>query len=77
MTTATDMEQFVAEIENYASAVGRSPEWVLRQAIKAGWGVWARWKSGESSPTMANADRVRAWMAANPPQIAVAREAAE
>lgn len=61
------MEQFIAEIESYAAACGRPPQWVLRRAFNAGWGQWDAWKSGKSSPTMAVADRVRAFMRDNPP----------
>jgi len=69
-----DMEQFITEIETYAASIGRSPQWVLRASINAGWGQWDAWRAGKASPTMAVADRVRAFMRAHPPQ---AREAAE
>lgn len=62
------MEQFLAEVEAYADAVGYSPQWVLRRAINAGGGEWASWRAGKSSPTMARADLVRNYMAAHPPR---------
>lgn len=68
------MEKFLAEIEAYASAADTSPQSVLRRSCGYGWDVWSNWKAGQSSPTMASADRVRAWMASNPPK---AEEAAE
>jgi len=61
------MEQFVSQIQTYADAAGRTPQAVLRAAVGASWGTWAAWLAGKSSPTMAVADRVRDYMAANPP----------
>ncbi|AEM40553.1 hypothetical protein KvSKV_05765 [Ketogulonicigenium vulgare] len=61
------MEQFVTEVEAYAKAVGRPPQSILKSAVRASWRVWQAWLDGKSSPTMAVADRVRAYMAANPP----------
>ena len=61
------MEQFLVEVQDYAAAAGRSPVWVVKRAVGAQGGAWAKWLAGESSPTMATADRIRAWMAANPP----------
>ncbi|MCW1934555.1 hypothetical protein [Pararhodobacter zhoushanensis] len=72
------MEQFLSEIERYAAAAGVMPQSVLRRSCGYGWDVWDAWKRRKSSPTMVNADRVRAWMAANPPLDQAARvEAAE
>lgn len=71
------MEQFLSEIEEYASAAGIVPQRVLRLTCRYSWDVWETWKSGASSPTMVNADRIRAWMAANPPLVAQAPEAVE
>ncbi|MFC0160865.1 hypothetical protein CDZ97_10270 [Mameliella alba] len=62
------MEQLISEIEAYARAVGRTPQAVLRAAIDAGGREWESWKAGRSSPTMARVDRLRAYMADNPPQ---------
>ncbi|MCV2877589.1 hypothetical protein OE699_01885 [Sedimentimonas flavescens] len=62
------MEQLINEIEAYAKSVKRSPQWVLRKAFNAGWGQWDAWKAGTSSPTMAVADRIRAFMRDNPPE---------
>ncbi|MGO4854456.1 hypothetical protein ACEN2S_16670 [Phaeovulum sp. W22_SRMD_FR3] len=70
------MEQFIRDIEAYASAKRRSPQAILRDAIKANWGTWDGWCAGRSSPTMAVADRVRAYMAANPAPPPVSEDAA-
>ncbi|OOY16739.1 hypothetical protein [Thioclava sp. DLFJ4-1] len=61
------MEQLITEIEVYARHAGMKPQAVLRAAINAKWSSWAGWVAGTSSPTMANADRIRAWMRMNPP----------
>lgn len=66
------MEQLISEIEVYARAVERTPQAVLRAAIGAGWSEWESWRAGRSSPTMARVDRLRAYIAENPPK----REAA-
>ena len=64
------MEKLIADITAYAAATDRKPQWVLRQSYGAGWGVWAQWCAGEKSPTVAVADRIYAFMAANPPKPA-------
>lgn len=70
------MEQFIREIRNYAAGVGKSPQWVLRQAIGANWGQWDSWIKGASSPTLHTADRLRRWMEQNPPPESAAPEEA-
>ncbi|MEQ8258079.1 MAG: hypothetical protein RH980_18700 [Roseovarius confluentis] len=60
------MDQLISEIEAYADAIGRSPQWVLRAAINAGGGEWDSWKAGRSSPTMARVDRLRHYMVSHP-----------
>ncbi|EPX82077.1 hypothetical protein [Salipiger mucosus] len=62
------MEQLIAEIAAYARSVNKTPQAVLRAAIGAGWREWDSWKAGTSSPTMARVDRLRDYMAENPPQ---------
>lgn len=59
------MDQLISDIEAYADAIGRSPQWVLRAAINAGGGEWESWKAGRSSPTMARVDRLKEYMAAH------------
>lgn len=70
------MEQFISDIQAYASAVGRSPQSILRSAVNAKWGTWDAWGAGTSSPTLIVADRIRAYMADNPPRGAKAAEKA-
>ncbi|ANB32744.1 hypothetical protein M2324_001650 [Rhodovulum sulfidophilum] len=60
------MEQLIAEIEAYAAAWSKSPQKVLRDAIGASWGQWEAWKSGQASPTMRVADKLRDHMRTNP-----------
>lgn len=62
------MEQLISEVEAYARAIGQKPQRVLRDALDAGWREWDSWKGGRSSPTMARADRLRTYMAENPPE---------
>lgn len=62
------MEKLICDIESYAAAVGRKPQTVLRLAVGSGWGIWALWREGSSSPTIAVADRIYRYMAENPPE---------
>ena len=66
------MDELIAEVEAYAAAVERTPQAVLRDAIGAGWREWGSWKAGNSSPTMSRVDRLRVYMAENPPASAAA-----
>lgn len=61
------MEKLIAEIESYTSELGITPQKFLRDVLNAPWGQWDGWKVGKSSPTMRNADRLREYMAENPP----------
>jgi hypothetical protein len=61
------MEKLIADITAYAAATGVKPQTVLRAALGSGWSVWDAWVAGTSSPTLASVDRLRAYMAANPP----------
>lgn len=61
------MEKLIADISAYSASVGRKPQTVIRAATGHGWGVWDAWCAGRSSPTVAMADRIYAYMAANPP----------
>lgn len=63
------MEQLILEIEEYCSAKQIAPQKLLRDTINATWGLWQKWKDSEASPTMKVADRIRAYMAANPPAV--------
>lgn len=59
------MEQLISEIEAFCSARQIAPQKLLRDAISATWGLWQKWKEGKASPTVATADRLRAYMAEN------------
>ena len=61
------MEQFIREIESYASKRGTSPQALLRQTLNAEWSRWEKWTSRAASPRMETVERLRAYMAANPP----------
>lgn len=54
------------EIRAYAAAAGIKPTTVVQRSGIGGGGTWRKWEKGGSC-TMRNADRIRAWMAANPP----------
>jgi len=58
------MEKLIRDIETCAAEIGITPQKLLRDAINAEWGRWQRWKAGEASPTVLNADRIYAHMAA-------------
>ncbi|MCZ4268998.1 helix-turn-helix transcriptional regulator [Rhodobacteraceae bacterium G21628-S1] len=60
------MEQFIHEISLYAQRTGRTPSTVIQKAGVSG-GKWRKWESGESSPTLNTVDRLRKYMAENPP----------
>lgn len=60
------MEQFLEEFAAYANAIGRSPQYILRQAIGANWRQWNAWVEGKSSPTLHTVDKIRKYMAHNP-----------
>lgn len=62
------MEKLISEIEAYSAEAGIKPQKLLRDAIDAGWGQWAGWKAGRSSPTMAVVDRVCGYMSIHPPE---------
>lgn len=61
------MEQFIREVETYARAQGVTPQVFLRQVLNAEWSRWQKWLQREASPRMETVERVRAYMAANPP----------
>lgn len=61
------MEQFISEIRTYAAAVGVKPGTVLQRAGGLSGKVWPTWEAGTATCTLAMADRIRAYMAANPP----------
>lgn len=61
------MDQFLYDVGIYADAFGVQPTTVVQKAKAGGGSTWASWVSGQSSPTLNTADRVRRYMSANPP----------
>lgn len=61
------MEQLISEIQTFASAQGVTPQKFLRDVIGASWNTWQKWRDGESTPTMAVADRIRTHIADSKP----------
>jgi len=62
------MEKFIAEVEAYASEVGSSPSTVIQKAGGGGGHSWKRWQAGGDC-SIRVAERIRAYMAANPPSM--------
>ena len=63
------MEQFISEIRAYAAALGVKPGTVLQRAGGLSGKVWPTWEAGTATCTLTMADRIRAYMAANPPTL--------
>lgn len=61
------MEQLIAEIERYAAACGVKPGTVLKRAGGYGGRAFAEMKAGKRAITLPMADRIREYMAKNPP----------
>jgi len=61
------MEEFISEIRAYATRVGVMPTTVIQRAKAGNGSTWRRWESGDSSPTLQTVDRLRNYMAENPP----------
>jgi len=61
------MEQFLSDIRAYAERVGLKPSTVIQKAKAGNGATWERWEEGKSSPTLKTVERVRRYMAANPP----------
>ena len=70
------MEQFLTDVRAYADAVGLKPTTVIQRAGAGNGSTWARWETGKGSPTMLTADKVRSYMAANPPATGAESDAA-
>jgi hypothetical protein len=61
------MEQFMEEVRAYAARLGVKPTTVI-QRVKAGGGsTWASWEAGSSTPTFSTVDKIRRFIADNPP----------
>lgn len=68
------MEQFLADVRAYAAACGLEPGTVVQRAGGVSGSSWGKWESGDGSPTLRTADRIRAYMQANPPPVATVAE---
>lgn len=62
------MEKLIEEIENYARLTNVKPNTVVAKAINQTYSRFDAWKSGDGSCSLTNADRIRRYMAENPPQ---------
>lgn len=60
------MEQFIAEVEAYATLWGLKPTTIVQRAAGVSGAAWNKWTQPGGSCTMVTADKVRAYMAANP-----------
>ena len=61
------MEQFLRDVRAYAELVGLKPSTVIQKAKAGSGSTWERWEERKGSPTLKTVDRVRRYMAANPP----------
>ncbi|MCA2012418.1 hypothetical protein LCM17_13045 [Cereibacter sphaeroides] len=71
------MEEFLAEIEAFSKAHDITPQSILRKACGYNFGRWQKWLDREASPTLANVDKIRVWMAENKPPSADPKAGAE
>jgi hypothetical protein len=60
------MDKFIAEVDLYAAACGVKPTTIVQRAAGVSGAAWRNWTQLGGSCTMATADRVRAYMRANP-----------
>ncbi|GAB5432202.1 MAG: hypothetical protein EpisKO_15720 [Epibacterium sp.] len=60
------MEQFMAQVREYAARSGVKPSTVVQKAGFAG-NAWGRWERDESSPTQRTLDKILRYMLDNPP----------
>lgn len=64
------MNEFMKMVRDYAASLKIEPSTVAQRAAGVGGGSWSRWEAGTSSPTMAVADRIKAYIAENPAPVA-------
>ncbi|MGV6840592.1 MAG: XRE family transcriptional regulator [Planktomarina sp.] len=61
------MDKFLEDVRNYADACNMLPSTIVQRANAGGGAAWKKWETGKSSPTMRTVDRIRQYMADNPP----------
>lgn len=57
------------QVRAYADALGVHPSTVVQRAAKLGGAAWAKWETGESSPTLRTADKILKYMKENPTPV--------
>lgn len=65
------MKKLMQDIELYAHKAGIKPATVLYYALNANSRTWGKWQAGGSC-TFRIAEKLRSWMADNPPKRGVA-----
>lgn len=60
------MDEFMQQVRAYAEALEVLPTTVVQRAAKVSGSAWARWESGDGSPTMIVADKISKYMSDNP-----------
>ena len=64
------------KVRAYAARFGVQPTTVIQRAKSGGGGTWVKWESGDSSPTLHTVDRIKRFMADNPPPAEQTEDAA-
>lgn len=59
------------EVRAYAARLGVQPTTVIQRAKSGGGGTWASWDGGASTPTFSTVDKIRRFIADNPPDAIV------
>ncbi len=62
------MEDFLDEIRTYAKAHKIKPDTVPQKAAALSGLTWGKWVAGKSYPRWDTMQKIRAYIAANPPQ---------
>ena len=62
------MDEFLKEVEAYAARCTLHPSTVIQRAGAGGGNTWVRWLNGGGC-SMHTADRIRAYINANPPKL--------
>lgn len=68
------MEELLKDIRAYAAAMGLQPTTVVQNSGGGGGNIWAKWEAGGTC-TLKTAEKIRKYMAENPPPAAEMQEA--